>query len=187
MAAMKPKARCAIPSSPARPARSGTNQGGNHQTVPVRQHLVVESGPHPRTRTSANDARTLASRVSSPRCEGPVEPIRMCGLRSCPRDVTSSGGRRTRRRRRRADRMISFLDPDIEFAFLAFRSRRRVTPKRRPPLSSFAVEPAHRLACRSANSGLAGALESERQQFEQLRVVVEHLLEMRHEQLSSTE
>ena len=71
--------------------------------------------------------------------------------------------------------------PDVELALLAFRigverSRERAARRRH-----LAREPGHRLACARAKQQLAGAHMRERQQLDELRVVVEHLLEMRHQ------
>ena len=73
------------------------------------------------------------------------------------------------------------IGPDVEFALLAFgigieRSGERALARRH-----FALEPGDGLVRALAVERLAGAQISDRQQFEELRIVVEHFLEMRHE------
>ncbi len=71
--------------------------------------------------------------------------------------------------------------PDIELALLAFRigvERGREGAFRRRHL---AHQPPHRLARARREQRLAGARMRERQELEELGVVVEHLLEMRHQ------
>ncbi len=73
------------------------------------------------------------------------------------------------------------VGPDVELALFAFGigiERRRESPFRR---GHFALEPGNRLLRALPVECFAAALMGGREQLEKLRVVVEHLLEMRHE------
>src|SRR5580704_4561450 len=73
------------------------------------------------------------------------------------------------------------VGPNVEFALLAFRvgiERSRESALRRRHL---ALEPADGFVSALAIERLAVALIGDRQEFEKLRIVVEHLFEMRRE------
>ena len=81
-----------------------------------------------------------------------------------------------------AEHVTDFVErPDVELALLAFRIRIERGGERPLPCRHFAVEPADGFARTCAEQFVAAAGVSERQQFEQLGVVVKHFLEMRHE------
>src|SRR5262245_52810462 len=73
--------------------------------------------------------------------------------------------------------------PNVKLALLAFRigiqrSRERALARRH-----LARKPTDSFACALTEQLIAAALKRQSQQFKQLRVVVKHLLEMRHEPL----
>src|SRR5690606_22878551 len=71
--------------------------------------------------------------------------------------------------------------PDIELALLAFGIRIEARGEAAALGRHFAPEPLDGLAGADEEERVPAAGVSEREQFEELRVVVEHLLEMRHE------
>src|SRR5579862_1708194 len=71
--------------------------------------------------------------------------------------------------------------PDIELALLAFRIGIERSAERSLPGRHLAREPSHRLARAGSKQLTARALMRERDELEQKRIVVEHLLEMRDE------
>ena len=71
--------------------------------------------------------------------------------------------------------------PDVEFALLAFRIRIERGRKRPLRCRHLARKPFDRLGRALAEQRVAGARMRERQQLQELRVVVEHLLEVRHQ------
>src|SRR4030095_2380969 len=71
--------------------------------------------------------------------------------------------------------------PDVELAFLAFRIRVERGEKSALSAGHLALEPADGLSRAFAKQVLAATLEGKPEQFQQLRVVVEHFFEMRHQ------
>ena len=73
------------------------------------------------------------------------------------------------------------IGPDVELSFLAFGIGVERSAKRALLCGHFTFEPADCFVNAAAIHILAGAPVSDRQKFEKLRIVVEHLFEVRHE------
>src|SRR5262249_45932318 len=71
--------------------------------------------------------------------------------------------------------------PDIELAFLPFGVSVERGAERTLRRGHLTCEPADRLVCARTIQRFAGALMRKRQKLQQLRVVIEHFLEMRHQ------
>src|SRR5262249_23908208 len=71
--------------------------------------------------------------------------------------------------------------PDVELSFLAFGIGVERGTERALRRGHLAREPFNRLLRAFAEQRIAGTLVSERQEFEELRIIIEHLLEMRSE------
>ena len=176
------------PPSAARSARrtwhAGVDQRRDHHAVPVRQHLVVESGAHPLVAHREQPLRASdASRVSSSaRRRHPREPVEdgVALEIALGRDVVVP---REERGLVLADGVLDLVErPDVELALLAFASRRRARRRtRRSSGRHLAREPLDGFLRARLNSGLPERCMRQRQQLEELRIVVEHLLEMRHQ------
>ena len=82
----------------------------------------------------------------------------------------------------RAEQLVDLGErPDIEFAFLAFGIRIEGRGERALGVVISRASQADGFLRALAEERLAGADIGEREQFEKLRIVVEHLLEMRHQ------
>ena len=161
---------------------AGVGERGDHQPVPVGEHLVVEAGPYARVA----DAEKFCAQRREPRVVVVAARLRVEAVE----DVVALEIAR-RRHVIVPRKKLAVLDaelahhlivrPDIELALLAFGIGVERGGKRAVRARHLALEPFHRFAGALAIERLAGLLVRERQKFEELGVVVEHLLEMRRE------
>ena len=82
---------------------------------------------------------------------------------------------------RAQDLLDLLLRPDIEFALFALGIGIERSAKAAFPRGHFAFQPAHGLKRAFAEYRVTTALKGQRQQLQKLGIVVEHLLEMRHQ------
>ena len=182
--AMKSKARLAIV-EPGRLAEhdAGIDQRRDHQSVPVGQHLVVEAGPHA--------ARARREQFRAQRRPAALHP-RRCAAPSCEtiEDIVAfeiAAGADVVMRSKEcgifgAEHLFDLrLRPDVELALLAFRVGIERSGEGALRRGHLAREPGDGLARAGGEQRIARALMRQRQQFQKLGVVVEHLLEMRHQ------
>ena len=160
----------------------GIRQRRDHQAVPVGQHLVVEARPHP---IAAQHKKLVPQhaklRFVLRRSRQPVEAIEdIVALEiALLGHVVMLHKKRSIFRAQRLDDLG--LRPDVELALLALRIGIQ-RGRKRPALGGhLAPEPFHRLGGALAEQRLAAPAIGQRQHLQELGVVVEHLLEMRHE------
>ncbi len=161
---------------------AGVDQRRDHQAVPVGQNLVVEAGPH----AAGAGFEQRRPQRRQPRLVGlaarhVLEPVeyRVTFEIAFIADIVVTGEELAVVGAEPVDNLA--LAPDVELAFLTLQvgiERCREGAFRRGHL---ARQPSHRLARARGEQRRAGTLESQRQQLEQLRIVVEHLLEVRHQ------
>ena len=162
--------------------RANGGKGVDHEAVPVGEHLVVATRRHAlRPLTEQRLARRRKARLFHPlagrrRCE-PVEddaafPVAP-GAHVVDRLEVGSVG---------AEQAIDFLRrPGIERAFLALAVGVEGAGEAAVGRRHLAKHPGHRLLDPLPEQRLARLQPELRQELEQQRVVVQHLLEVRHE------
>ena len=163
----------------------GAGERGDHEAVPVRQHLVVAQRPlapfaHGQQRGAGLRQRRVVGHIHRVQPVEDVAAFPVAGRRHLI-DVAEARGRRCAQ-----DRLDLGPVPHIEAAFLALavgverrcEAGRAVIGGGRRHLP---LQPADRLAHPLLEERRAGLLPYQRQQLDELGVVVEHLLEMRRQ------
>ena len=155
---------------------------GDHQPVPVGEHLVVEAGPYARVA----DAEKFCAQRREPRFVVVAARLRVEAVEDVVALEIARGRHVIVPRKKLAvlDAELAhhlIVRPDIELALLAFGIGVERGGERALRARHLALEPFHRFAGALAIERLAGLLVRDGQKFEELGVVVEHLLEMRRE------
>ena len=162
--------------------RAGERQGVDHVAVPVGEDLVVQAGPRPRRAGVEQDGpaafeHRLVVRVAQHRPLGAVEDDLAFPV-AVGRNVVGLAESRGVAAQQLLDLA---LRPDVEFALLALAVGVERAGEGAAVDEHFPGQPGHGLVGADAVEVGARPGPGMGQQFEDLRIVVEHLLEMRRE------